>query len=174
MREIFADRIELDGLSQLAEKRSRQAMVHAQNVAGTQALQSVMTSMATATANGSTTTTPSASSPADSAYSDAASIGDDPGGIVNRSPVTTNNYHYYPQTTTTTTPTTVTPTPTTTPTPAPTSTKTGISPWWWLLLIPLLLGLGGLTWYLTKKPTTPATPPPAWTGQTTIKLGDAP
>ncbi len=83
-------------------------------------------------------------------------------GIENRRTV----INYYPQTTTTS------PTSTPTPTPTPQSSKTGISPWW--LLVPLALALLAipLIWRLAQPSPTPHQPGEA--AQTTIKLGDAP
>jgi hypothetical protein len=88
---------------------------------------------------------------------DRSEVEADDMGIVNRSPTTNNHYYVAPSF----------------PDPAPVPTK---SPFWpWLLAIPLVLGLGGLAWYLWPKATgTSQTPPPDWAGNTTIILRDLP
>jgi hypothetical protein len=158
------DATELVSLAQIQAKRDAESRVSFQNWWGLKQLMTgtpVPTPTPMTSANGTLAApTPATSQP------DTSSFGSGPGALVNRSPVT--NYHYYPQTTQ------AAPIPAPTPTPAPTPVAPrGTSAWPWLLAIPLALGAAGLTYILTR-PTTPVTPPPAWTGQTTIKLGDAP
>lgn len=100
-----------------------------------------------------------------------------PGAIQNRSPISNTHNHYYNATP----PTAAGPVIIQEPSPAPVqpTPAPAKSPLWpWLLAIPLVIALGGLTAYLLwPKPTgtsTKPTPPPNWTADPTINLLDAP
>ena len=146
------DVIELNLLAGLQNKRAKIARMEAQQSAGMQTIAGRSNQMSAAAIGTN-------SQPATDA-AETSTLGSGVGALVNRSPTT--NYHYYPQTTQAA--------PTPTPAPAPVSAS---SLWPLLLAIPLALGAAGLAYYLLR-PATPAAAPPAWTGQTTIKLGDAP
>ena len=153
------DVIELNLLSGLQNKRALTARMEAQQAAGMQVLASRSNQMSTAAlSNGSTV--PSAASPLDT-----STLGGGPGALVNRSPTT--NYHYYNATPPVAPGPVVIEPPAQIPAPTP-----PISPWW-LLAIPLAVAASLLAYYLLKPAPTPVAPP-AWQGQTTIKLGDAP
>ncbi len=159
LAESIADRIELNNLVMVHHKQDYLARDQARLTAETNRIQAGLNGMATATQPAA----PSALTASDTAAS-STSTEDAAGGIVNRSPTTIN--HYYPQAPTTTPP--VTP-----PKPPPSAPSKGVSPWW-LLAIPLALGLGGLTYVLWPKTPAPPQTPPGYTVGTTIKLGDAP
>ena len=123
--EALADRVELDGLIGIANKRDILAGAKARlQGLTTQGFQEVP-SAASTPANGS------------------SAVSEDPGnGIVNRSPVT--NYHLYQQPAPTPPATVVTP-------PAPTQPSTAKPIWPWLVGIPLALGAGAAAGYFWPK-----------------------
>ncbi len=130
MIEALADRVELDGLVGLANKR--EILAGAQRRLGSLTTQGFtdVPATATATANGQSAAT------------------DDPGaGITNRSPVT--NYYLNQQPAATPPATVVTPA-------APAQPR---RLWPWLAAIPVTLGLGGLAGYFWPKPAPQPTPP---------------
>ncbi len=167
MSEVIADRLELDNLTMLQHKRSYLSQDQARLQAGTAAIQSSINDMSAA-ARFSPSATASANGTINPSGVPTEDVDLGTGAIMNRCTIN------YPSAPTTAPATPTTPTPTPTP-PA----KSGLSPWWWLL-VPAALLLGGLAWYFWPKPapTTPTTPtppvvvaptqPPNWTGDTTV------
>ncbi len=159
MNEVFADRIELDGLVMLANKRSyldRAKHQQEHHIATQKAVQDRSVPAA-------------ASTP-----SSTASATEDDGSIVNRSPTT--NYHIYQagQQPPTQQPSTPQPTPVPQPNPTP-ATGSKMPKWLLPALLVLLLagGLGGVGWWLATRPASPVNPAtknPTYTPDTTIKF----
>jgi hypothetical protein len=151
---VLLDRLELSFLSGLQDQRVVQNRVRSQTQAGIEAMRNSGMPAAASTAPSSNGTGPTEEA--------------DAGGIINRSPTT--HYHYYQQATAPPPPTLVVE-----PQPAPAPARSGLSPWWLLLLVPLLLGAGALAWYLWPKTTpTPVAPPPNWTADPTVKFTEPP
>ncbi len=138
MREIFADQIELNGLTMLANKR---AILDQQLSQTRDGIQTLMRAQHNGVAEAPMLT-------ATAKASDPTAIDEGAGSIVNRSPVT--NYHIYPATQ----PVPMPAVPTPTPAPVQSSTRKLPSWWPWLLTIPLLGGLAA-AWYFWPKPTQP-------------------
>ncbi len=145
MREALTDQVELNSLIGTQNYKSILDQSQARWKAETDKIAAGLNGMATA----SPTTSAAIADPSSASEDTGA------GGIVNRSPTT--NYHYYQAP-----PPTAAPAPVVTP-PTPPAPTSKFSPWW--LVLPLLVGLGGLAWYFW-----PATTgkPPNWTGDTTI------
>ncbi len=154
--ETIGDQIEINSLSMLADKRATLQRISAQQAAGLQQIAAGPSQMLTAASN---------NSPMAPDSTDTSTLGGGSGALVNRSPTTIYNLH--PQ------PATVQPTPASTVTPP--SPATGSSLWPWLLAIPLMLGLGGLAWYLwPKTPADPNKPPPGYTVEPSLKFTNPP
>jgi hypothetical protein len=159
---VITDVLELQLLSQLQAKREAEARVQSQQAWGVKHLAGMVNRMASApTSTPSPVPTPSVNGTGSTYEAPAFPEIHAPGAIQNRSPITNN--HYYNATPP------VTPGPVVIEPPAPASKLSPL----WLLAIPLVLGSGLLAYYLLKPAPAP-TPPEAWQGQTTIKLGDAP
>lgn len=149
MNEVFADRIELDGLVMLANKQHYLDRANGQQasfIAQQQAAQ-------TASNDGRSATMPATAATED--------------GIINRSPTTNYHIHQAPQ-----------PAPTSVPTPSPTPTPSAGSklPSWLIpagIALLLATGAGGAAWYYGTRPSPPSTTNPKmpnFSPDTTIKF----
>jgi hypothetical protein len=172
--DALSDAAELVLLSDLQAKRAAEARVSSTQTAGVKSIfrgafpvPATPTAVQSPSTNGTPAAAPSPPTATLAASDPAAEITDDAAPIINRSPVTNNHNHYYPQ------PAATVSTATPTVTPAAATTR----PLWpWLLAIPLLIGGGAFAAWLLKP--TPAAPTPVVPtlvpGKTTIGVSGSP
>lgn len=137
---MITDALEIQLLSQIQAKRAAEMRVQSQQEWGLKRMTQAVNRMQIAPVSPAIATAQAADQLEFKA----------PDGIMNRSPVTNNHYHNYPPASPTVVVEPQPPTVIHDPTPVTNPTKSGLSPWW--LVLPLAIIIAGSTYLLWPKP----------------------